>query len=60
NNQVLKIRLLLLLPVVAEHRTSDRFKPWKRLESRPEALPKTQIFRTVRGIKLMLSATTSS
>ena len=40
------------LPVVADSmRTGDRFKPQKRLEPRPEALPKPQISRTVRGVE---------
>jgi len=64
---------ILALPVVADNmRTRDRYKPEKRLESRPETLPKPQIFRTVHGVRparnasqtplarLMLSATTSS
>ncbi len=73
NNQVVRASRLIPLPVVADNmRTRDRFKPQQRLEPRPEALPKPQISRTVRGVRpaentgqtpparSMLSATTSS
>ena len=41
------------LPVVVEcMRPRDWFKPEKRLAPRPEALPKPQISRPVRGVRL--------
>jgi len=73
NNQAVKTSRLLPLPVVTDNmRTRDRIKPEKRLAPRLEALPKPQIYQTVRGVRPakdagqtpsarpMLSATTSS